>query len=237
MQLDLLRQSITAFGRALDQSWSSGLEPLYETIAHWQAHWPPPTSTELVSTLDACLSNHQTRAFWQGHAYFPKEALLTLAGYSPEMLNLAFGRLFNESEDLANRYSGFVFYLDEVLEEFRRHQPVRGRGLITHHHADYRAVSLYCACRYPATHAYFEAEVYVRVLKAMRAPSVGTVADASRFAKTVKVVQTFMGKDESFVAAQAGRFARTHRNPLHTDSYSEPSALVVSEWMRWVGRG
>ncbi len=236
MQLDLLRQSITGFARDLDAGWSSGLEPLYETVAHWQAHWPPPSPDELSPTLDQCLSNAQTRAFWQGHAYFPKESLLALAAYSPAMVNLAFGRLFNEAEDLAARYSGFVFYLDEVLEELRRHQPVRSRGMITHHHADYRAASLYCACRFPATHAYFEADVYQHALKALKAPNVGSVADASRFAKSVKVVWTFMHKDETFVKTQGARFAGTHRNPLHAASYRGDCAVVVSEYFRWVGR-
>ena len=236
MQLNVLRESITAFSRDLNAGWASGLEPLYETVAHWQAAWPPATPADLAPTLDAALANQQTRAFWQGHAYFPKESLLTLATYAPEMVNMAFGRLFNASEELAARYSGFVFYLDEVLEEYRRHQPIRSRGMITHHHADYRAPSLYCACRFPATEAYFESEVYLRSLRILKAPNVGSVADASRFAKSVKVVWTFLQKDETFVKTQIARFAETHRNPLHVASYRGDCALVVSEFFRWLGR-
>ena len=234
MQLNLLREQLAGFVRALGSGWRSGLEPLYETVAAWQAHWPPPTPADLPQTLDACLSNTQDRSFYQGHAYYPKDALLKLAASAPEMVNLAFGRLFNESEELGDRYGAFVHYLDEVLGEVRRQAP--GSKFNTHHHDDYRAPSLYCACRHPATHAYFEADAYLATLRAVRAKDIGTVADATRFAKTVKVVLTFLSKEEGFAKTQTARLERGSAHFVGGDPYRKPCALVASEFFRFVAR-
>ena len=235
MQVSILRESLGAFERDLAAGWRSGLEPLYETIAAWQAHWPPPTPADLPATLDACLANSQTRAFYQGHAYYPKEALLELAAVSPEMVNLAFGRLFGEADDLGDRYAAFVHYLDEVLAELRRRRPQT--KLNTHHHDDYRAPSLYCACRRPATHAYFEPAPYLATLRKLRARDVGTVADPTRFGKTVKVVVTFLGKEAAFAKTQARRLEPGGRIFVGGEPWRGESALVVSEFFRWVSGG
>ena len=234
MQVSILKESLSAFERDLSGGWRSGLEPLYETVATWQAHWPPPTPADLPTTLDACLANSQTRAFYQGHAYFPKEALLELAERSPEMVNLAFGRLFRVGEDLGERYAGFVHYLDEVLGELRRQRPQTKRN--THYHDDYRAPSLYCACRLPDTHAYFEGEAYLAALRRLRAKDVGTVADPTRFAKTVKVVLTFLGKEAAFAKTQARRLETGSSVFVGGEPWRGPSALVASEFFRWMAR-
>ena len=230
MQVDLLRQSLSAFLRDLRTGWRSGLEPLYETVAAWQTHWPPPTPADLPATLDACLANTQTRAFYQGHAYYPKEALLDLSRASPEMVNLAFGRLFRDGEDLGDRFAAFVHHLDEVLAEIRRARP--HTKFNTHHHDDFRAPSLYCACRLPGTHAYFEADTYQTALRKLNAKNVGAIAGPSRFAKTVKVVMTFAKKDAAFAKTQDARADPTSRLFLGPDSYTEESALLASEYFR-----
>ena len=224
MQLSLLRSSLDAFAEALRGGYASGLEALYESIDPWQAAWPPTSPGALPSTLDAALANDRTRAFWQGHAYLPKETLIALAEHNPEGVNLAFGRLFNTDLDLGSRYRGFTFYLDELLEELRRAKGPAAPP--THYHDDYRAPSLYCALRYPDTDAYFESDVYARALTYLRAPNVSTAPDPERFEKTVRVVRTFMGAHEALWAA--------HTRRLTDSDYREPSALLVSEYFRYL---
>lgn len=235
MQVDLLRQSLSAFFRDLDAGWRSGLEPLYETVAAWQAAWPPSAPDALAATLDAALANSQTRAFYQGHAYYPKEALLVLAKASPETVNLAFGRLFRTDEELGDRFAGFTHYLDEILAEVRRASP--HTKLNTHHHDDYRAPSLYCACRHPATHAYFEADVYRASLRALRARDAGSLADPTRFAKTVKVVMTFAKQDTAYAKTQVARRDPNSPRYLGQAAYTDESALLASEYFRYLSDG
>lgn len=232
MQLELLRSTLRAFSSDLQSGWSSGLEPLYQTISSWQTAWPPANADEIGATVEAALQNDKTRTYWQGHAYFPKEALIKLDDYSPSMINLAFGRLFNEAEELGSRFSGFVFYLDEVLEEMRR--TVLHRAPTTHYHDDYRAPSLYCLCRFPATHAYFEADIYLQALRFLRAPNPGPIADPSRFAKSTKVIMTFLAQEPAFAKADAARRLAQHRNPLLPKSYEGTCALAASEYFRWL---
>lgn len=227
MQVAVLRETVEGFGRALAGGYETGLEPLYQTVTRWQTAWPPASPAELAQALDAALANDRTRAFWSTRAYFPKEALLEMAAFAPEMINMAFGRLFSPNVDLGDRLSGFVFYLDEVHAEMRRAGPSHARKThVTHYHDDYRAPSLYCALRYPDTHAYFEPDVYLRALEVLRAPRVGPVVDPSRFAKTVKVAMAFLGRDETV--------AEAHRARLRPGDYAEPCALLASEYFRYV---
>ena len=227
MQVAVLRETVAAFGEALASGYDAGLAPLYQTIAHWRAAWPPASPADLPDVLDAALANDRTRAFWSTRAYFPKEVLLELARFSPEAINLAFGRLFDERADLGDRLSAFVFVLEEVFAEYRRGLPSHARRAHpTHYHADYRAPSLYCALRHPATHAYLEPDVYLAALRALRAPDVGPVADPSRFAKSVRVAMTFLGRDDG---VRAGHEAR-----LSPGDYPEPSALLASEYFRFL---
>ena len=224
MQLSILQASLSDFAVALSRGWASGLEPLYETVGHWQDAWPPGAPDELAATLDRALANSTSRAFWQGHAYDPKAVLLQFAGFAPEVLNMAFGRLFSEKEDLGGRLRGFVFYLDEILGELRRKRPLKAPP--THYHDDYRAASLYCALRFPQSHAYLEAERYLQALKLLKARDVGTVADPDRFAKTVKVIGVFVAKTDGL------REAHTERT-RHTAAYPD-SALLASEYIRFL---
>ncbi len=226
MQLALLRESLADFATALAQGWSSGLEALYETIPHWQQHWPPADAHQLAPTLDAALANTRTRGYWQDHAYYPKEVILQLAEFSPEMINLAFGRLFNLELDLADRYSQFVYYLDEVLQELRRAKSTQ--TIASHYHDDYRMPSLYCTLRFPDTHAYFESDTYNAALAKLRARDITGVADPSRFAKTTKVVLNF--------AAQTEGLAGAHQKRLLKADYTKPAALLVSEYFRFLTR-
>ena len=224
MQLAILNDTLKQFFDALAQGWETGLEPLYETISTWQDAWPPTSPSALSATLDAALSNQQTRAFWQGHAYFPKEVMMQFADFAPDMTNMAFGRLFNEEVDLGDRFRGFNFYLDEVLGEMRRLDLKKVPS--THYHDDNRAPSLYCACRYPSTHGFFEHDVYRNALLLLKARDVGSVVDATRFAKTVKVVNTFVRKEEAFV--------KVHLKRLKKTDFKEPAALVASEYFRFL---
>jgi len=224
MQLVILKETLQQFFEALDRGWETGLEPLYETIATWQEAWPPSSPSELSPTLDKALSNQRTRAFWQGHAYLPKEVLMQFASFAPDMTNMAFGRLFNEDVELGDRFRSFNFYLDEVLTELKRQDLKKAPS--THYHDDNRAPSLYCLCRYPSTHAYFEHDVYRKALLVLKARDVDAVVDASRFAKTVKVINTFVAKNEGHV--------KTHLKRLAHADYKEPTALIASEYFRFL---
>ncbi len=224
MQLAILNDTLRLFFEALDKGWETGLEPLYETISTWQEAWPPSSPSALATTLDAALSNQQTRAYWQGHAYFPKEVMMQFAEFAPDMTNLAFGRLFNEEVELGDRFRGFNFYLDEVLGEMRRQDLKKAPS--THYHDDNRAPSLYCLCRYPSSHGYFEHDVYRNALLVLKARNVESVVDATRFAKTVKVVNTFVRKDEAY--------NKIHLKRLKKADYKEPTALIASEYFRFL---
>jgi len=224
MQLVIFKETLQQFCDSLNKGWESGLERLYQTIPTWQSAWPPTNASELSATLDRSLSNQQTRAFWQGHAYLPKEVIMQFASFAPDMTNMAFGRLFNEEVELGDRFRGFNYYLDEVLGELRRKDLKNAPA--THYHDDNRAPSLYCLCRFPSTHAYFEHDTYRKALLLLKAREVGSVEDATRFAKTVKVVNTFVNKDESFL--------KTHLRRLGDLDYKEPAALIASEYFRFL---
>jgi len=224
MKVSVLRDGAAAFRDALRKGWTSGLEALYETVPHWQAAWPPATPADLPTTIEAALQNSRTRGFWQGHAYYPKEAVIALAKREPDMLNLAFGRLFNSDLDLAQRYSQFVYYLDESLEEFRRANRVAAPP--THYHDDYRMPSLYCCLHSPATHAYFEHEVYQKALTTLEARDISPAPDPERFAKSTKVAMTFLGNTDGWWEAHTGR--------LIDGDYREVSALSASEFFRFL---
>lgn len=226
MQLQLLRDGLDQFADSLNQGYDTGLAALYESIQPWQQVWPPATPSDLAKTLEDALHNTRSRSYWQGHAYQPKEVLVTLARANPEGVNLAFGRLFNRSLSLGERYSGFVYYLDEMLREWQRDQGPQAAQI--HHHDDYRAPSLYCALRFPEEDAYFESEVYAAALRKLRAPNVSPAPDPDRFEKTVRVIGNFMDKHESLQAAHARR--------LTNADYSKTCRLLVSEFLRYLAQ-
>ncbi len=224
MQLDLLREHLDAFVGALAGGYQTPLTHLYESIALWQNEWPPTGVSELAPTLERAIGNTQTRRLWQGHAYFPKEVLLELTRHSPEMINLALAQLFDEKAELGDRFSKFNFVLDQMLDDVRRTRPLKAP--VTHYHDDYRAPSLYTTLRLPATHAYFEPGSYLAALGRLRAPDVGRVADAGRFAKSVRVINTFLAKDERMPHAHLGR--------LESTDYRGPAALLASEFFHFL---
>ena len=221
MKLDTLTQSLELFLRDLTLGYSSGLESIYDVIGNWQEHWPPVSAQDLSSKLENCLQSQRSRSLWQGHAYYPKEAILKLADFSPDLMLAAFARLFSEDLPLDERFRHFVYYCDEALGEWQRTQPLK--ALDIHYQSDYRAPSLYTCARLPATHAYYEAELYRKSMELLSVKDIGPLPDPARFHKSVQVILKFMRKSSGFEEALQHPRASIKRGD---------HALLVSEYFR-----
>ena len=225
MQLDLLQARIADFRQYLQHRPTDRYLPLYETQLNWQRAWKT-TAEEVGMNYDLALQNGTTRRYWKADNYAPKKMILLFAEAYPDLIREMFRDLFNEDRDIGGRIGRFLHHCDELLQEYKAANP-RTVENNHFHDDDYRIISLYLACRYPATYAPLAYPAFTRTLNALNTRNPPTLQDLERIFKIHRALYKWLRKDEDLMAA--------HRARLDPERhYSGDSLVLVLEFCRFV---
>lgn len=224
MQLNKLKQYIADYSNWLKSPKAEQRLHYWETQAHWQQNWDDET-TDFSKMLDQCLQNSTTRRLWKREAYEPKRMLLAFAEMDNHFVFSMFQDLFNEDKDAHSRADRFVFYCDEMLQQYRRQHP--GRIDNSHYHDDgYEMISLYFSFHYPERYAPYHAERLRALLQHLGAPNIPLAGDFPRHIKVMRTLQNFINKDEELLAR--------HRQRLRAEHYQGESLLLAFDFACFV---
>ena len=225
MQLNLIQTAVAGFRRYLQGAPDDRYLPLYETQLNWQREWKI-TAEEVGMNYDFALQNTQTRRYWKADNYAPKKMILLFAEAYPDLIREMFRDLFNEDRDVGGRIGRFLHHCDELLREYKAANP---RSVENNHFHDdnYRIISLYLACRYPAQYAPLDFVAFTRTLEAVNTRNPPTLQDLDRIFKIHRALYKWIQKDEALMVAHRARLDPA----LH---YTEDSLVLVLEFCRWV---
>ena len=225
MQLDLLQARIADFRAYLQGRPTDRYLPLYETQLNWQREWRT-TAEEIGMTYDLALQNTQTRRYWKADNYAPKKMILLFAEAYPDLIRAMFRDLFDEDRDIGQRVGRFLHHCDELLREYKAANP-RTVENNHFHDDDYRIISLYLACRYPASYAPLDFRAFSKTLVAVNTRNPPTLQDLERIFKIHRALYKWLQKDEALLAAHRARLVPE----LH---YTDDSLVLVLEFCRFV---
>lgn len=225
MQLHRIREYIEAYRKWLPSQAARERLYYWESQRIWQEHWDLE-APDLRTVYDRSLDNSQTRRLWKREAYEPKRMLLEFLEMESEFVRPMFKDLFDESKSVDGRADRFVFYCDQLLEQYRKAHPL---AIDTrHYHGDgYEMISLYLAFQYPDRYAPYQADRFLQLLQAVGAHNIPPVGDFARHCKVMRTLQTFLLKDEELMANHAQRLA----SPA---LYQEPSLLLAFDFVVFV---
>lgn len=227
MQLKLIQKYIGAFKAYLKAQKSIPFEYIWESQVLFQKHWDIE-APDLKAMYDASLQNSKTRRLWSREHYAPKAMMLKFIDLQPAYVLQIFGDLFNEEKSIDGRVSRFVFYCDQLLQEYKAAHPTSIEN--NHYHDDdYQMVSLYLAFRYPERYTYYDRTAFVKLLQRIGAKNVSNTNDFERFVKVMKTISTFLLKEEDLLRIHRERFKRSPFQPLS-------SLLIVYEFYQFVAK-
>ncbi len=204
MQFQRIQKALADYENFLKSGSPSETRLYYwESLRIFQENWNIE-STDFAQMFDQSLQNTQTRRLWNRENYEPKRIMLLFISMQSDFVRQLFSDLFNESRDIAGRMDRFVFYCEELLEDYRRMNPVTKEN--SHFHNDnYQMLSLYLAFRYPERYAPYDFQVFQDLMIRLGSPDIPQNNDPERYFKVMRTLQGLLHKQSNLLQLHEAR--------------------------------
>lgn len=188
MHLQRIKEQIEAYKKVLTQSPNKHIWIVQETFQkNWNLDAP-----DLSSMFNQSLDSPINRRLWSRENFQPKEALSLFIRMEPEQVRLMFRDLFRNEKDVQSRISRFMYYADELLDQYRE---LRLKPLLAGHDQNQEAVSLYLSMRFPDSCAPYHHESFVYALRDFSVREIPVIPDPARWFKVAKTLYGLLLKD------------------------------------------
>lgn len=219
MQFQRIQQAIADY-EAFLKSGPHSEERLYywESQRIFQETWDIE-AMDFAKMFDQSLQNTLTRRLWNRENYEPKRVMLLFIAMQPDFPRQLFGDLFNETKDVAGRMDRFLFYCEELLQDYRRMHP-RSPENSHYHNDDYQMISLYLAFRYPDRYAPYHFGVFRELMIRLGSPDIPQNNDPERYFKVMRTLQGLLNKQE--------QIRQLHANRIHDNTLFQGESLLLA---------
>ena len=227
MQLKLIQQYINDYKWYLSTSNAQQHLYIWESQAIFQENWDLEAN-DFKLMYDKSLQNSKTRRLWNRENYAPKAMLLKFMDLQPGYVRQMFSDLFNEEKEIEGRISRFVFYCDQLLQEYKATYPHRIEN--NHDHDDdYQMISIYLSFQYPEKYTLYNKNSFIQLLEKIGAKNISPANDFARFVKVIRTLNTFLRKDEALLGLHQARF-------IDGSFFNADSWLLVYDFYSFVGK-
>jgi hypothetical protein len=224
MNLKLLQDLLNDF-----QNWQLA-QPELESHFHWeclknfQDNWELE-APDLQAMYNSSLQSQLSRQLWKKEQYFPKEMMLAFIPLQPDFVRDGFRDLLNENKSVDGRMGRFLFYCDQLLEEYKRVNPTSVTN--NHYHGDYYMIALYLAFSYPEMYCLYDPEGFRCFLEKVKAPNPPVTHDLERYFKVSRTVGKFLDRKQAL--------QDYYRHQLKAEMYySGKTLLPVYQFYRYL---
>lgn len=222
MQLKLIQNLFRQYEAYLRKPVATERLYIWESQRIFQENWNM-ASDNWAEMFDRSLQNSHTRRLWLREAYEPKKRMLDFVQLDPGFVQHMFFDLFNEEKAVDGRASRFVFYCEQMMENYLEKYPLSKES--SHYHDDnYHMVFLYLSFRYPDKYCLHDAEAFRRLLQAVGSQEIPKTNDVERYAKVCQTLWKWMEKDTQIMELHQQRL----QPGLH---YTETSLMPVYDMM------
>ncbi len=217
MQLKKIQHYLQEYKKFLSSPAAQERLYAWESQRIFQEHWDVEAKN-FGDMFDRSLDNSQTRRLWKRENYEPKKRMLDFITLEPEGVRFIFQDLFNEEKNVENRVDRFVFYCDDLLQNYKEKYPRSTEN--RHWHDDnYQMVSIYLAFRYPDKYAIYEHEAFKLLLQKIGSSDIPQVPDVGRFVKVIRTLYNFMQKESEIL--------QFHQNRLNSKRHYMGESLLI----------
>ncbi len=228
MQVKLLKRAFDRYRGFLQSPQAEDRLYIWESQRIFQENWDLE-ARDLKKMYDDSLQNSRTRRLWRREAYEPKDVMLKFIELSEDYFLQMFGDLFDEEKSIGSRVDRFVFYCDQLLQEYRDKYPHRIEN--NHYHDDgYQMISLYLAFRFPDQYTLYSYDLFRSFLDKMGVVNLPEANDFERFVKVSRTIYKLMQKEEGLLELHLKRL----QEGVH---YTGESLLVVYDFMEMICSG
>ncbi len=164
MNFNLLQRYGSRYCAYLSTARYRDLYFIWQCLRNFQEHWNLQHE-DLAQMYDRALSNMVSRQLWGGDQHSAKSVMLKFFSINPDFTSAMFRDLFNQKLDLTQRLQRFRFHCDQMVAQLRAMQPSENY----HFHDSAKMPLLYLSLRYPDNHCIYDHELFVQVLRKIKA--------------------------------------------------------------------
>ena len=217
MNVQLLEEYIGRYKNFLKTYEFYQEEYKWESTFHFQQNWDL-TEPDIKTMYDKSLHSMISRKLWIGSSWFPKKMMLKFMEMEPEFCRSMFQDLFDETKKVEHRIDRFIFYCDQLYDQYQKNKPKNKDYGHDHNH---KICSVYLAFRYPDKYTIYEPKAFQKTLKLVGAIEKEEVHDMERFFKAIKTFNTFIQKDEELLAV--------HAEKIVGDNFYKGDSLLIAQ--------
>ena len=223
MQLKKVNHYFEAYKGFLKSAKALDRLYIWESQKIFQENWDLE-ATNFADMYDLSLQNSQTRRLWKRENYEPKHIMSLFIDLQLDYVLYMFKDLFKEEKSIEGRVDRFVFYCDQLLQDYKQSHP---RSIENNHYHDdnYQMISLYLAFRFPDQYTYFDAEGFKILLQKLGSTDIPKTNDFGRFCKVVRTLNKLMAKDAEIL--------ELHQKRLLPNHYQEESLLLIYDFYQF----
>ena len=196
MNLQLLEEYIGRYKEFLKTYPLYQEEYKWECTQYFQNNWDL-TEPDIKTMYNKSLHSMISRKLWVGPGWVPKKMMMKFMEMEPEFCRSMFQDLFDESKKVEHRIDRFIFYCDQLYDQYQTKHP---RSKDYGHDHNHKICSVYLAFRYPDKYTVYESKQFYKTLDLIGALDKPEVNDMDRFFKVVRTLDKFIEKDEELLA-------------------------------------
>lgn len=219
MQLTKIHHHLQTFPTWLTSDVARQHLPVLEIQVNWQTHFKLEAA-DLADRYDRAYHAETNRRHYRRRGYEPKDALLALLRFEPELTREVFRDLFEQTRALDGRLTRSLVLLNELWRRYQAAHPTT--PLAGHFHDDdYRTLTTYLAGQFPEQYAPYSTDVLRAVCVALGARDIPAAADVPRQVKLLRTLGNFVVKDEAATKAYAS----------FSEGLEVPEKSVLPAWL------
>ena len=221
MQLNKIQHYMEEFKQILS-SVNYQEEYKWEALKYFQENWDI-TAVDFGKMFDKSFQSQTSRKLWNAPGYEPKQTMLKFIEMEPEFVRSMFIDLLDESRSIDARMSRFVFYCDDLLQNYRKRNSMS--RVNSHYHDDYHMVSLYLAFHFPDKYCLYHQAAFQQMLKQLNSPNIPLSHDLTRFFKVTRTLNNFLQKDKALI--------ERHTSIIQEERFYQEKTLLLAHDFYW----
>ncbi len=220
MNATILKEKISQFKKHLNSVDRYEHLYLYEIQKNFKTNWAL-MKEPMDAMIDKSIHSQISRRLWTDKNFEPKTMMMAFARLNTDYVRQMFFDLFDDQKAIDGRMDRFTFYCDELLRAYKKVNPHK---VDNNHYHGHHMISLYLSLGFPEKYAVYDHERFVNFLREVKAKDIPSSSDAPRFFKVLKIILTFMDKEDGLIEA--------HQKRLDPEvHYLERSGLLVYEFL------
>ena len=218
MKVAAIQSTLSLYKSYLKRNLDNDQNYKWAVLKTFNTHWNTE-ALDLHTMYDQSLKNKDSGHLWGGESNSPKSVMKQMISINPDFCRTMFRDLFAEDKELLLRLDRFGYHCDQLMGDVEKQY---GKT-ISHHHHDFKILSVYLALTYPKTYCIYDYPAFKNFAQLIEVKDIPEEYEILRFFKIMRAIYGIISKDIELIELQKKRLN-------DTAYYQDPSLLLCHDF-------